>query len=115
MPTFIISAIKIRFFQLFMCIADEFGFKKEHKFSTLTSDLLLLYGALLDLEVGYVAIENTGIYWIIIWWLLVAHFDIKLVNHLFIKHLPGRKTDVKDAHWISKRINEGFDLWQWCT
>lgn len=26
---------------VFMCIIDEFGFKKEHKFSTLTSDLLL--------------------------------------------------------------------------
>ena len=88
MPTFIISAIKIRFFQLFMCIADEFGFKKEHKFSTLTYDLLLLYGALLDLEVGYIAIENTGIYWIIIWWLHVAHFDIKLVNHFLSNIFP---------------------------
>lgn len=33
---------------VFMCINDEFGFKKEHKFSTLTSDLLLLRASLLE-------------------------------------------------------------------
>jgi hypothetical protein len=40
-----------------MCIIDEFVFKKEHKFSTLTSDLLLFREALFDSEVHYVAIE----------------------------------------------------------
>lgn len=93
---------------VFMCIIDEFGFKKEHKFSTLTSDLLLLHEALLDSEVRYVAMESTSIYWIFIWRLLVSHFDIKLVNPLFIKQLPGRKTDVKDAHWIAIVLMKGL-------
>jgi len=48
--------------RVFMCIIDEFGFKKKHKFSTLTSDLLLLCKALLDSKVGYVAMEGTSIY-----------------------------------------------------
>lgn len=40
---------------VFMCIIDEFGFKKEHKFSTLTSDLLLLHDTLVASEVRYIA------------------------------------------------------------
>jgi transposase len=93
---------------VFMCIIDEFGFKKEHKFSTLTSDLLLLREAMLDSEVHHVAMESTSIYWIFIWRLLVKHFDVKLVNPLFIKQLPGRKTDVKDAHWIATVLMKGL-------
>lgn len=93
---------------VFMCIIDEFGFKKEHKFSTLTSDLLLLRESLLDSGVRYVAMESTSIYWIFIWRLLIDSFDIKLVNPLFIKQLPGRKTDVKDAHWIATVLMKGL-------
>lgn len=93
---------------VFMCIIDEFGFKKEHKFSTLTSDLLLLREALLDSGVRYVAMESTSIYWIFIWRLLVDYFDTKLVNPLFIKQLPGRKTDIRDAHWIATVLMKGL-------
>lgn len=93
---------------VFMCIIDEFGFKKEHKFSTLTSDLLLLRESLLDSGVRYVAMESTSIYWIFIWRILVDHFDVKLVNPLFIKQLPGRKSDVRDAHWIAIVLMKGL-------
>lgn len=93
---------------VFMCIIDESGFKKEHKFSTLTSDLLLLKESLLDSHVHYVAMESTSIYWIPIWRILVSHFDMKLVNPLFIKQLPGRKTDVKDALWIATVLMKGL-------
>lgn len=93
---------------VFMCIIDEFGFKKEHKFSTLTSDLFLLREALFDSEVRYVAMESTSIYWIFIWRILVEYFNVKLVNPLFIKQLPGRKTDVKDAHWIATVLMKGL-------
>ncbi|MEG1567855.1 MAG: IS110 family transposase [Anaerovoracaceae bacterium] len=93
---------------VFMCIIDEFGFKKEHKFSTLTCDLLLLREVLLDSGVRSVAMESTSIYWIFIWRLLVDYFDIKLVNPLFIKQLPGRKTDIRDAHWIAIVLMKGL-------
>lgn len=49
-----------------MFIIEEFGFKKEYKFSALTSYLLLLRDALLDSEVHYVAMESTSLYWIFI-------------------------------------------------
>lgn len=47
------------------------------------------------------ALESTSIYWIPIWRVLEEMFDQKLVNPYFIKQLPGRKTDVKDAEWIA--------------
>jgi len=48
-----------------------------------------------------VAMESTSIYWMPVWNILESDFSLKLVNPLFIKQLPGRKTDVKDAHWIA--------------
>ena len=86
---------------VFMCIIDEKGAKIEQQFSTLTSDLELLNSVLLNHQVTRVALESTSIYWIPIWRILSESFDVKLVNPLFIKQLPGRKSDVKDAQWIA--------------
>ena len=43
--------------------------------------------------------ESSSIYWIPIWDILVESFELKLINPYFIKQLPGRKTDIKDAEW----------------
>jgi transposase len=52
--------------------------------------------------------ESTSIYWIPIWRVLCEEFDLKLVNPLFIKQLPGRKTDIRDAHWIGLVLMKGL-------
>ncbi len=93
---------------VFMCIIDESGFKKEQKFTTLTSNLYQMCACMRSFSVSEVAIESTSIYWIFIWRLLIAEFDVKLVNPLFIKQLPGRKTDIKDAHWIATVLMKGL-------
>jgi transposase len=49
-----------------------------------------------------VTMESTAMYWIPIWRVLEPHFRLKLVNPYFIKQLPGRKSDVKDAQWIAE-------------
>ena len=49
-----------------------------------------------------VTMESTAVYWIPIWRVLEPHFHLKLVNPYFIKQLPGRKSDVKDAQWIAE-------------
>lgn len=46
--------------------------------------------------------ESTSVYWIPIWRLLSPHFKLNLANPYFIKQLPGRKSDVKDAQWIAE-------------
>ena len=49
-----------------------------------------------------VSMESTSVYWIPIWRILEPHFQLKLVNPYFIRQLPGRKSDVKDAQWIAE-------------
>lgn len=93
---------------VFMCILNENGVVKEQQFKTLTSDLLLLRSELELYDVCQVAMESTSIYWIPIWRVLVDSFDVKLVNPLFIKQLPGRKSDVRDAHWIALVLMKGL-------
>lgn len=93
---------------VFMCILNESGVLKEQKFTTLTSDLYELRSCLELYSVCEVALESTSIYWIPIWRVLVDGFDLKLVNPLFIKQLPGRKTDVRDAHWIALVLMKGL-------
>lgn len=46
--------------------------------------------------------ESTSIYWHPIWRILEDIEDLKLVNPYFIKQLPGRKSDVRDAAWIAE-------------
>ncbi len=86
---------------VFMCILGENGLKIEDNFSTLTPDLERMREMMVSQGVSEVAMESTSIYWVPVWNILESDFSLKLVNPLFIKQLPGRKTDVKDAHWIA--------------
>lgn len=45
--------------------------------------------------------ESTSIYWMPVWRVLENYVSLKLVNPCFIKQLPGKKSDVKDAEWIA--------------
>jgi transposase len=93
---------------IFMCILTEDGKKTEEVFGTLTPDLERLRDVLVEYGVGQVAMESTSIYWIPIWRILDTDFDVKLVNPYFIRQLPGRKTDVKDAQWIAAVLQKGL-------
>lgn len=86
---------------VFMCILKENGDKIEEKFGVLTPELDRLRDLLISHSVGEIAMESTSIYWIPIWRVLCSDFNVKLVNPYFIKQLPGRKTDIKDAQWIA--------------
>jgi transposase len=88
---------------VFACIIDEKREKIfEKRFGTLTPDLLELRDALVEHSVGMVAMESTSIYWMPVWRTLQSDFSLKLANPYFIKQLPGRKSDVKDAQWIAE-------------
>jgi Transposase and inactivated derivatives len=54
-----------------------------------------------SLYVSDVCMESTSVYWMPIWRLLEHDFHLHLVNPLFLKQLPGRKSDVRDAEWIA--------------
>ena len=47
--------------------------------------------------------ESTGVYWILLFETLEARgFEVLLVNAREVKHVPGRKTDVKDCQWLQQ-------------
>ena len=93
---------------IFMCILDEKSQATMKEFSTLTPDIERLRDLLKAESVTEVAMESTGIYWLPIWRILEGHLKLKLVNPYFIKQLPGRKTDVKDAHWIATVLQKNL-------
>jgi transposase len=71
-------------------------------FGTFTSPVKELINWLHQHKVRRIALESTGSYWVPIWNLLEeAGFELTLVNPWFIKQMPGRKSDVKDAQWIA--------------
>jgi transposase len=77
-------------------------------YGTMTEQLLELGDWLQAEGVTHVAMESTGVYWKPIWNLLEERFQILLVNAQHIKHVPGRKTDVKDSEWIAQLLQCGL-------
>jgi transposase len=78
------------------------------RFSTTTRDLLELADWLAAQGVTHVAMEATGIYWKPIWHILEGRFELVLANAAHIRNVPGRKSDVNDAVWISDLLAHGL-------
>lgn len=71
-------------------------------FKTTTRELLALAGWLDSHGVKHVAMEATGVYWKPVWHILSdGEFDLVLANAAHVKNVPGRKSDVSDAEWLS--------------
>ena len=96
-----VSGLDVHKDSIFMCILDEQGKKREEKFGVTTREIKRLSSVMHTHYVSEVCMESTGIYWIPIWRLLENDFALHLVNPQFLKQLPGRKSDVKDAEWIA--------------
>lgn len=91
-------------------ITDAKGRVTRHTrtFGTMTTDLLTLAAWLLSLEITHVAMESTGEYWKPVYNILEGSFTLLVVNAQHIKNVPGRKTDVKDAAWITDLLCHGL-------
>ena len=62
-----------------------------------------------SLKPDEVVMENTGIYWKSPYAALeVAGIRAKVVNARHVKNVPGRKTDVGDAHWLATLARAGL-------
>jgi transposase len=77
-------------------------------FSTATRDLLELADWPAAQGITHVAMEATGIYWKPIWHILEGRFELVLANAGHIRNVPGRKSDVNDAVWISDLLAHGL-------
>lgn len=78
-------------------------------FPTFTSDCLELKDYLVSQGITTVAMESTGVYWVILYSILEeSGIDVYLVNGRDVKNLPGRKSDVKDCQWLRQLHSYGL-------
>lgn len=76
--------------------------KHQNSFGGFKRDMKAMVFWLLELQVGLVVMESTGIYWKSAY----SHLEragmlARVVNAHFIKHVPGRKTDMCDSEWLA--------------
>lgn len=74
----------------------------EKTYGVLTPDLRQMCSDMVERGVTEAAMESTAVYWVPVWNELCESMELKLVNPYFIKQLPGRKSDVRDAQWIAE-------------
>lgn len=80
-----------------------------HSFQTFTSDFNLLVNLLIEKGVSTVAMEATGVYWVVLHDMLVEKgIEVWLVDGRQTRQVPGRKTDVKDCSWIQQLHSYGL-------
>ncbi len=77
-------------------------------FATTTAGLLALLAWLQSWQVPAVAMEATGVYWRPVWHVLEEDFELVLANAMHVRNVPGRKTDVNDAHWLADLLAHGL-------
>ncbi|MTI19590.1 hypothetical protein E1176_01005 [Fulvivirga sp. RKSG066] len=90
---------------IFVAIESE----QVKSFATFTQDFILAKDYLLSKGIETVAMEATGVYWVILYEILEqAGLDVWLVDGRQTKQVPGRKTDVKDCQWIQQLHSYGL-------
>lgn len=78
-------------------------------FKTTTQELITLSEWLSSQGTTHIAMEATGVYWKPVWHILSdGEFQLVLANAAHVKNVPGRKTDVKDAEWLSDLMAHGL-------
>jgi transposase len=77
-------------------------------FGTTTPDLLELLDWLYEWDLTHVSMESTGDYWKPVFNVLEDTFEVWLVNAQHVKHVSGRKTDVKDSEWLAELMLHGL-------
>ncbi len=95
--------------EIMVAIPPDRGEVTVRGFGTYTPDLAALADWLAEQGVTHVAMESTGVYWIPIYELLEERgFEVIVVNARYIKHPPGRKSDVMDCQWIQQLHAHGM-------
>lgn len=78
-------------------------------FPSFTEDCNALRDYLVLQKVTTVAMESTGVYWVVLYSVLEeAGIEVYLVNGRDVKNLPGRKSDVKDCQWLRQLHSYGL-------
>ena len=77
-------------------------------FGTTTKELLRLADWLAENRVQHAVLETTGVFWKPVWQVLSSGVELTLAHASHVKNLPGRKSDVNDAEWLSDLLAHGL-------
>lgn len=98
-----VAGLDIHKDSVYLCIMGHDGtIIFEKTYGVLTPDLRQMCQDMVEHGVTEAAMESTAVYWVPVWNGLCGSMELKLVNPYFIKQLPGRKSDIKDARWIAE-------------
>lgn len=78
------------------------------KFNTFTGNLLIFKEWLISNNCDIVCMESTGKYWIPVYNIIEDSCKVTLANPRYIKNIPGKKTDNRDAMWIADLHKHGL-------
>ena len=87
-----------------VAVTDERSHTEHHikRFSTFTGDLRRLADWLASYNCRDVCMESAGKYWIPVFNALEKTCNVCLTHPKYVKAIKGKKTDKKDAKWISE-------------
>jgi len=87
-----------------VAVTDEHSHTEHHikRFSTFTGDLRRLASWLASYDCRDVCMESSGKYWIPVFNALEKTCNVCLTHPKYVKAIKGKKTDKKDAKWISE-------------
>ena len=88
--------------------SDEEPEGTEIRFGTMPEELLRMRSWIVEHQVSDVVMESTGVYWMHVYELLEAVTTPAVVNAAHVKKVPGRKTDMNDAQWLSELHAHGL-------
>jgi transposase len=71
-------------------------------------EIMALRVFLEEQHLDLVVMESTSDYWKPFFYLFEDTIPVRLVNARQARNLPGRKTDVSDAHWLAKTASWGM-------
>ena len=78
------------------------------RFSTLPHGLQELLRWLLTLGCTHAAMESTSVFWRPVYEALEGSIEPLFSNAQHVKNVPGRKTDITDAHWLAVLLRYGL-------
>src|SRR5438445_936623 len=91
-----------------VCVLVPEG-REVRTFGSMTRELMEMVDWLLGKRVTHVAMESSGVYWRPLFNLLEGRgVELLVANAAHVKHVPGRKTDVKDAEWLADLLRHGL-------
>ncbi len=103
------AAIDVGSMMMMVSYSDEQGNQHLLEVDAFTESLQQLASTLKQAGVTHVAMEATGIYWIVVYEILEQQgFQLTLVNAKHFKNVDAQKTDVKDCQWLHQLHANGL-------